>query len=136
MSVNEQPAQQARPLVPIVASVVWGVLFFPGLFGAAMSAMFFDAPGSESNPYAWINAGIVTSFPLLCLLSIALGWLLWAVQRRRAATRRRSQIVVACLPMLPIAYLVAVIVVGLVELMTSGAPPGLHSTTYPTPSTH
>jgi hypothetical protein len=63
----------ARPTLPIVVTAVWGVLLLPGLLGAALSVMFFDAPGSMTNPAAWTNASIVVSFPVLCLLSGTIG---------------------------------------------------------------
>ena len=118
-----------RPTLAIVATAIWGVLLIPGLLGALMSAMFFDAPGSMNNPVAWINAGIVVSFPLLCLLSIAGSWLVWAL-RKRHETRGAAiaQVVVACVPLLPVACVVVALVVGIASALLSGQPMGLHST--------
>ena len=120
----------SRPALAIVTTVIWGVLLIPGLIGAALSAMFFDAPGSMNNPAAWINALIVVSFPVLCVVSIAGTWIVWAAWRRRAPTRASgaAQIAVACLPLLPVAYFVGVTAVGTVGILLSGQPLGLHST--------
>lgn len=102
---------------------------FPGLAGAVLSPMFFDAPGSTSNPVAWINAAIVVSFPCLCILSIAGSWIVQA-WRKRGPTRfsTYARIAVACLPLLPIVYVVAVLAVGTIGVILSGQPLGLHST--------
>jgi hypothetical protein len=125
--VADQRAPQ--PLLAIVASVVWGLAFFPGLVGAALSVMFFDAPGSMENPAAWINAGIVASFPLLCLIAIAGSWIAWPLQKRRlAASPSLGQFALAGLPLLPIAYVVIAMILETLGLLVSGQPMGLHST--------
>jgi hypothetical protein len=118
-----------RPTMAIVATGVWGVLFFPGLVGAALSTMFFDAPGAMDNPAAWTNALIVVSFPCLCVLSVAGVWIVWGASRRRT-TRRSSyaQIALACLPLLPIAYVGVSIAIEMAGVVLSGQPMGLHST--------
>jgi hypothetical protein len=118
-----------RPTLAVVATAVWGVLAIPGLLGAALSPMFFDAPGSMNNPVAWINAAIVVSFPLLCLISIAGSWVVWAL-RKRSATKSTAvaQVVVACVPLLPVAYVFVALVVETAGVLLSGQPLGLHST--------
>lgn len=119
----------SRPVLAIVASAVWGVLLLPGLLAAALSAMFFDAPGSIDNPAAWTNALIVVSFPVLCLLSIAGSWIVWGIGKRSAPQARSfAALAIALLPTLPIAYFVAVTAIGTVGVLTSGQPLGLHST--------
>jgi hypothetical protein len=118
-----------RPTLPVVATAVWGVLLFPGLVGAALSPMFFDAPGSMNNPAAWTNAMIIVSFPLLCLISIAGSWIAWSFRKRSMATGTPyAGLALALLPALPIAYVAAVMSVGTIGVLTSGQPLGLHST--------
>lgn len=112
----------------IVVTAVWGVLLLPGLLGAVLSPMFFDAPGSMQNPAAWINALIVLSFPSLCLLSIAGSWIVWSVQKHRPARTSRFAIAVAALPVIPIAYVAVALFAGTIGLLFSGQPLGLHST--------
>lgn len=120
---------EAKPTVPLVATIVWGVSFFPGLLGAALSPMFFDAPGSMNNPAAIANALIVVSFPVLCIISIAGSWLVWSVRKRPSAPSRPvAQIAIASLPLLPVVYVAAVLAVGMVSILLSGQPMGLHST--------
>jgi hypothetical protein len=117
-----------RPVVAIIASIVWGSLLFPGLLGAALSPMFFDAPGSMNNPGAWINLQIVVLFPILCILSIAGSWLVWLLMKRSGAARTTLGVAIAALPVLPIAYFVVAMVVETVGVLVSGQPLGLHST--------
>jgi hypothetical protein len=101
----------------------------PGLVGAALSPMFFDSPGSMNNPGAWVNALIVVSFPVLCILSIAGSWMVWLWHKRDPMRLTPyAQIVVACLPLIPVIYVAAVLVVGTVAVLISGQPMGLHST--------
>jgi hypothetical protein len=114
---------------PIVVTAIWGALTLPGLLGAALAPMFFDAPGSMNNPAAWTNALIVVSFPVLCLLSIAGTWIVWSFPRRAPARFTSGvQIAVACLPLIPILYVVAAMAIAMVAVIVSGQPLGLHST--------
>jgi heme/copper-type cytochrome/quinol oxidase subunit 2 len=125
--MQESPAP--RPTLPLVATLVWGTLLLPGLLGAALSPMFFDAPGSMNNPAAWTNALIIVSFPFLCLVSIAGSWILWGFRKRAtAAGTPYASWAVALLPALPIAYVAVVMIVGTIGVLTSGQPLGLHST--------
>ncbi len=121
-----------RPALAIVATVIWGALLIPGLLGAALAPMFFDAPGSMNNPTAWFNAAIVVSFPCLCLLAIAGTWIVW-FWRKQHPTRisTYAQVAVACLPLLPVAYVAGALVVSTAGVILSGQPLGLHSTIVP-----
>lgn len=120
--------QGSRPTLAIAVTVVWGALLLPGLLGAALSPMFFDAPGSMSNPGAIANALIVVSFPILCIVSIAATWSVWFVQRRRLQPFRSVQLAAAFLPLIPIGYFAVVMIVGTASVIFSGQPLGLHST--------
>ena len=120
----------SRPTIAIIASGVWGVLLIPGLLGAALSSMFFDAPGSMNNPVAWINAAIIVSFPLLCCVAIAGSWIAWAAWRTREPSRPAAllQVSIAALPLLPVAYVAVAMMIETIGVMASGQPMGLHST--------
>jgi|GEM_PF-1670341 hypothetical protein len=117
------------PTSVVLVTAIWGLLFLPGLLGAALSPMFFDAPGSMNHPAAWMNALIVVSFPCLCILSIAGSWIVWA-WRRRHPTRffTGAQIAVALLPLIPVTYVVGAMIVETAGVIASGQPLGLHST--------
>lgn len=125
--MEETPAP--RPILPLVATIVWGFLLFPGLVAAGLSVMFFDAPGSIDNPAAWANALIVASFPVLCLIAIAGSWIVWSAHRGRPRTHfPYAALAFALLPALPIAYIVAATAIETVGVLFSGQPLGLHST--------
>jgi hypothetical protein len=123
-----------KPTLAVIVTAVWGVLLLPGLLGAALSPMFFDAPGSMDNPAAWLNALIVVSFPVLCLLSIGGSWFVWSVRRRNPARLPSSAaIAAAALPLIPIAYFVVAMVISTAGVLFSGQPLGLHSTIIKSP---
>ena len=125
-----------KPTLALIATAVWGVLMLPGLLGAALSVMFFDAPGSMQNPAAWLNALVVVSFPVLCLFSIAVSWVVWSVRKRNPTPlASRAAIAAAALPLLPIAYFVCATAIGTAGVLFSGQPLGLH-TTIMTPLRH
>ena len=118
-----------RPILAIVVTAISGALLLPGLVGAALSVMFFDAPGSIDNPAAWANALIVISFPCLCVAAIAGSWIVWAWRKRaRSRVLTGAGIAVACLPLLPIAYVTAALAIEMIGAVASGEPLGLHST--------
>lgn len=125
--MNATPAP--GPIVPILASAIWGVLLLPGLLGALLSPMMFDAPGSTDNPVAWFNVLVIVSFPCLCIVSIIAVWLVYARHKTRPTRATTAgQLVAAGLPLLPILYVVAAMVFGMLWLLLSGQTPGLHST--------
>lgn len=125
-----QHVVMARPTLAVIVTIVWGLLALPGLLAAALSPMFFDAPGSVNNPAAWFNALVIVSFPVLCVLSIGGTWVLWFARRSHPGSRSAAagQIVLACLPLVPVAYVVAASVVETAGVIFSGQPMGLHST--------
>ncbi|MEO6834878.1 MAG: hypothetical protein ABI231_03110 [Candidatus Tumulicola sp.] len=128
--------RNARPTLPIAASLVWGALLIPGLIGAAFSVMFFDAPGSIDNPAAWANASIIVSFPCLCIVAIAGSWIIWAWKKRAPSHFSTGcAIVLAGLPLLPIVYVAIALAAEVFGALASGQPMGLHSTViHPTRS--
>jgi peptidoglycan/LPS O-acetylase OafA/YrhL len=89
-----------RPILAIVATVVWGILTVPGfLIAAAGAPMAFDAPGSNANPLVWLIVFAFLAFPVACVASIAASWITWRMPKVRVA--------MACIPLLPIATIVA-----------------------------
>jgi hypothetical protein len=57
-------------------TALWGVGGLLAVFPAIMTPMMFDAPGSTSNPITIGLAVSVAVFPLVCLISAGLPWLL------------------------------------------------------------
>lgn len=85
--------------VAVPATVIGAVL-------ALMSAMFFDAPGSEHNPSLILLAGSLVAFPITCVVGIACAWIAFARHCYRGAIR------FSLLPFLP----VVTAIVGIVWL--------------------
>ncbi|SCY26565.1 hypothetical protein [Desulfoluna spongiiphila] len=71
-------------------------------FGVAV-LFLFDAPGSESDPIAWIMAGFVWLYPLLFLISLPLTWLALRAQHIHRAAKRAT---------LPLWYAKAMVMTG------------------------
>lgn len=82
-----------RLIVTTLLFAIGGVL---GIFPALFSPMMFDAPGSTQNPFTVALFLSVISFPVVCLLSIVVSWVLYALDRRRAAW------LFALIPLIPI----------------------------------
>ncbi|MCO4762830.1 MAG: hypothetical protein KC502_15050 [Myxococcales bacterium] len=62
-----------RPLVVIPAALAVGIWIFASLATLAplmFSAMLFDAPGSQDNPWLWTIVGSMIAVPGLSLLSV------------------------------------------------------------------
>lgn len=122
------PAKNAEPGIPIAASIAWGVLVWPGLLMAMFTPMMFDAPGSASNPLAWLMVGVVVSFPLLCALSVAGSWMAWRLTR--ASPSRAGVVAQAVFACLPAAHVL--LLVGFFLFWSFGTPltPQMHETIY------
>jgi len=63
----------------------------------------FDSPGSESDPLAWLIAGVVWLYPLFFLISLPLTWLALREKNIRKAAKRAT---------LPLWYAKAMIMTG------------------------
>lgn len=74
-----------------VASVVLTALLaafaVPYFFAAMFSVMLFDAPGSTSNPWAWLAFLAVCLYPVLLLIAAIADWVLVARGRYVSAFR-------------------------------------------------
>lgn len=69
-----------------------------------MAVLFvFDSPGSESDPFAWLLAGVVWLYPALFLLSLPLTWLALRQKDIRRAAKRAT---------LPLWYAKALVLTG------------------------
>ncbi len=100
------PHPAVRPLAAALATLAWTPLGAASFFVGMMSVMLFDAPGSQEDPRIWAVALSIWSFPVLCLLSVAGGWVMWFVTRRwdvtRASRGRLLRLLVAGLPLLSV----------------------------------
>jgi len=71
-----QARTRLHPAVTVVSWVLgggaalgWISVGFMALGPLLFSAMLFDAPGSEENPFLWIVIGSLVAMPILCLIS-------------------------------------------------------------------
>lgn len=62
-----------------IATVIWVAAAIIGLLPALMSPMMFDAPGSLENRATVALALSVATFPVVCILAVLLGWLVFAL---------------------------------------------------------
>jgi len=69
----------------IAATVLFAIGGLLSLLPAMMSGMMFDAPGSERNPATIAIFVSVISFPVVCVLSILVSWILYRCGRLEAA---------------------------------------------------
>ena len=69
--------KQARKFL-IITTIVFGVAGLLGLLPALTSFFLFDAPGSEKNPATVVLFCAALTFPIVCLISIILSWILYA----------------------------------------------------------
>ncbi|HYL26984.1 MAG TPA: hypothetical protein VEW74_04055 [Candidatus Nitrosotalea sp.] len=113
-----------RPTIPLIVTFVWGTLLIPGLLSLLFTPMMFDAPGSASNPMTYLMILFVLSFPVLCIISLIGTWVVFNVQTRSPEKSLAApQIVVACLPLVPIGIWIVQFI------FTIGTQPwGLHTT--------
>ena len=107
MNEIAMPAQTVRRspktwLVIATVIAVPGVVVGAGL--ALMSAMLFDAPGSENNRALIVLALSLVAFPIACLVSIPCAWVAYAKRRFRGA------VLFSLLPLLPVASAIVGIV--------------------------
>lgn len=104
-------------MAAIIATVAWG---FTGLISIAvglMTAMSFDSPGSENNPYLWTFVIGIWLYPVMSLLSIIGSWIAWKITRG-SQSGRTARLAVALLPLLSV--LVAIAGMILLQVKCSG----------------
>jgi len=112
-----EPRHHNHPAVVVISWVLgggaamgWLVLAFGALGCLMFSAMLFDAPGSEDNPYLWVVVYSLAALPVLCLFSAVttpIGVALSQILRRRGRPKAgwaslAAAALLACLPLLGI----------------------------------
>lgn len=97
------------------AGLGWLSVALMALGPLLFSAMLFDAPGSEDNPYLWVVVGSLLALPILSLISAVATpatVLVSQLLHRRGSTRAgwvalAAAVLVACLPLLALAGIAA-----------------------------
>ncbi len=84
----------AKKTVLKVTTGLWLLATVPGIGLAMFSVMLFDAPGSEENPATIALFYSLSTFPVICVVSVVLSWILYRRQWSTVACW------IACLPLL------------------------------------
>ena len=98
-SVNE-PA--AGPLVPILATVIWLLAVVVAAVPVLMSVMIFDSGTENASIWAWLFFYGLWAFLGVCLLTVPVVWIVWAITRKRAGGGRLLRVLAALLPIIPL----------------------------------
>ncbi len=106
--------ERPKPILPVVASVVWLVGMIPALATIMMSAFFFDAPGSEDNGYLIAFLAGATSYPFLAAVSVVGSWTAWTLRPHSAGLKWAF----AILPVL--ALITCAVAMGLLMVVCDG----------------
>jgi hypothetical protein len=64
----------------IIVNVIFLIGLIPSAFGAILSPMMFDAPGSEKNTQTWLLAGCVFALPILIIITQIISWIAFSNQ--------------------------------------------------------
>lgn len=67
----------------IASNVVWGLALIPSLVLLGLSALLFDAPGSEESFYSKLLFFSIGSFPVVSILSVVGAWLFYMLKKTR-----------------------------------------------------
>jgi hypothetical protein len=86
------PQKRTRTFL-IVTTVIFSLGGLLGILPAITSVFLFDSPGSEKNPATIILFANALTFPLACLTSVVVSWVLYAAKRYTLA------VVLAFLPL-------------------------------------
>ncbi len=105
----------------------WLAVGIVSLWPVLLSAMLFDAPGSEDNTYLWMTVGSLVATPVLCIisaLSTPVAIVLGRVMQRLGRVKLGWAVVALSLPLacLPLISMAGVVVgFGLIELLCDGS---------------
>lgn len=59
----------------ITINVIFLIILIPSIFGAMMSPMMFDAPGSEKSQKTWTLFSCMIALPILIIISQIISWI-------------------------------------------------------------
>lgn len=59
----------------IIVNIILLVILIPSIFGAMMSPMMFDAPGSEKSTKTWILFSCMAALPILIIIAQIISWI-------------------------------------------------------------
>ena len=64
----------------IITNIIFLLILIPSLFGAMMSPMMFDAPGSEKSNKTWLLFGCMVALPFLIIIAQIVSWIAFSRQ--------------------------------------------------------
>ena len=62
----------------IIVNVILLVILIPSIFGAILSPMMFDAPGSEKSKKTWTLVCSLAALPVLIITTQIVSWIAYA----------------------------------------------------------
>lgn len=71
----------------IIVNIILLIILIPSLFGAMMSPMMFDAPGSDKSNKTWILFGCMISLPVLIIIAQIISWIAFSRQNYSLALK-------------------------------------------------
>lgn len=101
-SLDAPQSRRKRPIVAIIASILWALGLVPACGLAITSVFLFDNPKPAGNPAIAATAAVL--MPVLCVAAIAGVWIVWACSSARRPLLT-LQVLLSCLPLLSIAAL-------------------------------
>lgn len=64
----------------VTTNVIFLIILIPSIFGAMMSPMMFDAPGSEKSTKTWTLVCCLAALPVLIIIAQIVSWIAYSNQ--------------------------------------------------------
>lgn len=93
----------ANPLVPILATVIWLLAVVVAVVPVLMSVMIFDSGTDNASIWAWLFFYGLWAFLGVCILTVPIVWIVWAITRKHDGVGRLLRVLAALLPLIPLA---------------------------------
>ncbi len=109
MTMNEVPPpspvsrRAANPLVPILATVIWLLAVVVAVVPVLMSVMIFYSGTDNTSIWAWLLFYGLWAFLGVCILTVPIVWIVWAITRKHDGGGRLLRVLAALLPLIPLA---------------------------------
>jgi O-antigen/teichoic acid export membrane protein len=71
----------------LTVNIILLIILIPSIFGALMSPMMFDAPGSEKSKKTWTLVCCLAALPILIIISQIVSWIAYSNQNYNLALK-------------------------------------------------
>lgn len=71
----------------ITINIIFLIILIPSIFGAMMSPMMFDAPGSEKSRKTWTLFWCMVALPISIIITQIISWIAYSNQNYDLALR-------------------------------------------------